>query len=637
MNVVSLTGVSKAYGDRVVLSGVTVGLEHDCKIGLLGVNGSGKSTLFRILVGLEQPDSGSVARHRDLSVGYLPQDPRLVPGRTVWQTVSEGLEELLAARREVEQTAVEIEGAAGQTERLSALLDRYEALQQEVIRLGGWETDHLVSGTLMALGVSNVAREMVDKLSGGQQKRVALARVLLARPSLLVLDEPTNHLDADTVEWLESTLRAWPGAVALITHDRYFLDNVVGRMWEVSDGVLHSYEGNYTRFVGEKHARLRLDKRTTERRLKLLEKELAWLNRTPAARRGKQKARAQRAETLVEEVGQRSQSETLSLAFEPAQELKGNEILNATRISVGFGAETLVRDFSLRMVHGDRIGIIGPNGCGKTTLLRALLKHLPPQAGRVEHGSWTKVGYFDQERAGISPAQTITEAVCPSGDHVRVGGRRIHVRRYLQQFLFPLGEQQRRFESLSGGERSRVLLARLVAEGANLLVLDEPTNDLDLDTLQVLEDALTEFSGCLLVVTHDRYFLNRVANRILAFEESRDGETVVSSYAGDYDIYLRLRRAEKRAAPRASRRPVEAPPKKKRLGLSWREKAELEALEERIAVIEERLAKVERLLSDPTRLSAEHMDLTRLGERHAELLASLEKDMERWAVLMERG
>ena len=637
MNIVSLTDVRKAYADRVILDGVTLGVDAGEKIGLVGVNGSGKSTLFRVLVGAEEADGGTVARQRGLSVGYLPQEPTLSFDQTVWQVVSGGIEALLGARAEAERVARDIEARAAEPDACAPLLERYEWLQREVERLGGWQTDHLVEQILMHVGVLAESRTLVGRLSGGQRKRVALARVLLGRPRLLVLDEPTNHLDADTVDWLEQTLATTDAAVALITHDRYFLDHVVSRMIELDQGRLGSYPGNYSAFLDQKRGRLALLKATEHRRLKLLEQELEWLGRSPSARRGKQKARANRIEAL-ETGGPPVSDDRIPLSFQPGAKLQGDTILNAVGLELGYGdGASLVRDFTLRMVRGDKIGVIGPNGSGKTTLVRALLGQMEPRAGIIEVGRQTRIGYFDQERAGIDPDATLLQAVAPNSDYVKVGTERIHVRRWLQDFLFPTGEHARRVGSLSGGERNRILFARLVAEGANLLVLDEPTNDLDLDTLQVLEDALARFAGCLLVVTHDRYFLNRVTNRILCFVG--DGE--VRSYAGDYDLYRR-KRTEEQAAEAAAREPsaaeaaAAARPKRERVGLNWKEARELEALEAEIADLEDKQARVEERLADPTPFLAEPDKLKRLTQLHEKLAAGLETRYERWAALSEK-
>ena len=638
-NIVSLWQVRKAYGDRVVLRSVTVGIDAGEKVGLVGCNGSGKSTLFRVLAGREEPDGGTVARHRELSTGYLPQEPTLPAGRTVWQVASSGLETLLDARRRAEEVAAGMAAGAGDESRSAELADRYDGLQREIERLGGWDTDYRVEELLQHLGVAEVARAPVEQLSGGQQKRVALARVLLMRPSLLVLDEPTNHLDADTVDWLEGFLATTDAAVALVTHDRYVLDRVVGRMLELRDGEVIAYQGNYTTFLQQKAGRLSVEQRTDARRRRLVEQELEWLGRTPSARRHKQKARARRIDALETE-GTTARERELSLHFQPSERIRGDTILNAIGVEIGFGERRLIGDLTLRMVRGDRVGIVGPNGCGKTTLLRVLLGQEQPRAGRIEVGRQTKIGYFDQDRAGIPPDATLPRAVAPNSDYVRLGGQKIHIRRFLEDFLFPVSEHGRQVATLSGGERNRLLLARVVAEGANLLVLDEPTNDLDLDTLQILEDALARFSSCLLVVTHDRYFLNRVANRILAFVG--DGE--VRAYAGDYDFYRRTRARElqeERAAARSLATddapppiPIRAP--RPRVGLSWKEERELEQLESEVARLEEHRGKLEARLASPGPLAGDPSKLRRLSERHAEVAAALELRYERWTELMER-
>jgi ATP-binding cassette subfamily F protein uup len=456
-----------------------------------------------------------------------------------------------------------------------------------------------MEAVLSRLGVDGTERP-VEGLSGGERKRVALARVLLQRPELLLLDEPTNHLDADTVLWLEEHLVEYPGAIMLVTHDRYFLDRVVDRMIEVSAGELTAYAGGYTAYLeakAEESERLAVE---DAKRQTLIRQELAWVRRSPSARTGKQKARIGRLDELQAEREKRRPADRAAAEMSAADAPRlGRTVLNLHDVSKSFGERTLIRPFSTILQAGERIGIIGPNGAGKTTLLRIILGEEEPDGGRVETGRNTRIAYFDQRREELDPDATIYEAVAGE-DWVSVGGDRVHLRSYLERFLFPPAQQRQKIRSLSGGERNRVLLARLLLQEANLLILDEPTNDLDLVTLQVLESLLADFPGCVLLVTHDRFFLDKVATGLIVF----DGDGVLRRHAGGYDLYRRqreAREAEARAAapaPRAASARPAAPPTAARR-LSYREQQELAGMETAILEAEARKEALGERLADP--------------------------------------
>ncbi|NTU60641.1 MAG: ABC-F family ATP-binding cassette domain-containing protein, partial [Deltaproteobacteria bacterium] len=530
------------------LDEVSFALGEEERVGIVGRNGCGKSTLFRILAGLEDPDGGRVVRRRGLTVGYLPQRPVLDPDATVREVLESHLgvaREKLRRHQELAEAFATAEGA-----RAAGLLAEQEAVHSWLDHHGAWALDHRVDEICTRFGLEN-PDAVVGTLSGGWGQRVALAGILLGRPDLLLLDEPTNQLDTDTVAWLEEDLASYPGAVLLVTHDRYFLDRVVSRMFELDGGRLTTYTGGYSAYLEQKAERLALEERTQTRLLNLLRREEAWLARGAKARSTKQKARIDRVEDLRSQKSSRPQRD-LTLDF-AAESRLGGTVLEASGLSAGHGGRAVVRGLDFALRRGERIGILGANGCGKSTLVRTLLGELEPLAGTVTVGKHTKVAYLDQARSGLDEAERVEE-VLGDGDWVQVGGRdgeRRHKIGYLEDFLFSREDQRKPVSTLSGGERARLLLAKLLLTGANVLVLDEPTNDLDIPTLQVLDEALAGFPGSVLVVTHDRYFLDRVATGILHFE----GNGKVVRYEGNYEVFARLR-----PPPEAARRPAPAAP-----------------------------------------------------------------------------
>src|SRR5438067_3325736 len=496
MTLLRAADLSLAFGSRTVFRDLTLVVEEGERVGLIGVNGSGKSSLMKILAGAMPPDGGELQLRRGAKVTYLPQEPSFAPGATVES-------ELIAG------------GAPAHQGR--AILDR--------------------------LGVTEWDRAL-DELSGGTRKRVAVARALLTRPDLLMLDEPTNHLDADTVDWLEEELDRLEGSLLLVTHDRYFLDDLVDRIVEIEPGDgLVSYPGNYQAYLEQKATRSEEAERQQHKRERWIAQEVAWLRQGVEARRTKSKARIERARKLMAEKGlQKAKTAALQTAAAPRL---GHTVLEARGIGKDFDNRPVIENVSLILQKGERIGIVGPNGAGKTTFLRVLLGELAPDSGEVIAGKNTHIAYYDQQRAQLDPEWTVYESalgerirgdVRRSEDFVELGERRVALRDYLDDLLFPVPMQKMQVKALSGGERNRLLLARLFLQGANVLVLDEPTNDLDLVTLNVLEQLLLEFGGAVLLVTHDRYFLDKVATSILAFDNGR-----AVRYPGNYEMYLSLR------------------------------------------------------------------------------------------------
>lgn len=619
MNVIDIIALDKSYGLRKILDRITFAVGEEEKVGLIGANGSGKSTLLRILGRLEDSDGGTIATRRGARVGYLSQEPLLDDSLTVGEEIEKGLVEIRKAAAEYEEIGSRLADSPPDTERLVA---RQGELSSWIEHHGGWNTDYRVSQMMDRLGLRERGQRIGD-LSGGTRRRVALARLLLEAPDLLLLDEPTNHLDADTTAWLQDYLRDYQGAVMLVTHDRYFLDKVVGRMLELERGVMFSFAGGYSSYVELKAGQLEQEARASSRLLNLLRIETAWMQRGAKARTTKQKARIDRFNTLREEAVPVHRREA-KLEFTTDAGL-GGTILELISVSKGYGGNPLMQGLTLRMKRGDRIGIIGPNGCGKSTLLRMITGEEPPDSGDVVVGKKTRFAYFDQHRTALDPEQSLYDFL-GEGDYVVSGGQRRHKIGYLEDFLFPASDRQRKVGSLSGGEKSRLILARLMLEEANLLILDEPTNDLDIPTLQLLDGALAEFPGCVLVVTHDRFFLDKVATGILSFE----GEGRVTFYEGNYSLYRQLKDQSQQAAQSSPSRgtvpPKPTAPPKTRRGLTYAERLELERLEAEIDEAEGKKSSIEEMLGDPAAYTAFPGGIEALSRE----LSGLERQLGEW-------
>ena len=626
MPILVAEGLCKAYGELRLLDGVDLSVHPGERLGLVGNNGSGKSTLARILAGEDQPDEGRVARRREASIRYLSQEPALPPGLGAREVVLEGLGAWAEAYARHEELSHRI---AAQEPGWEAHLEPQAEAAQEVERLGGWENYHRADVLLQQLGLHELDRD-VDRMSGGERRRVALARLLVEEPSLAILDEPTNHLDADTIEWLESYLRdQYRGALILITHDRYVLDRVVTRTLEIDQGKVYSYEGGWHRYLEAKAERLAHAERAETNRQNLLRTELEWLRRSPKARTTKSKARVDRVEALRDQRGPKTEQVA---KFNLQTERLGSTILEAKGLGVRIGELELVDSLDMILSSGDRIGIVGPNGAGKTTLLRVLLGEQAPARGTVVVGTNTKFAYFDQGRSGLKEDESVQQNVAPDRPQVTFQGRSIDIRSYLKRFLFPPHRTRDKVSSLSGGERARVALAKLLLAPANLLVLDEPTNDLDVATLSALEEMLVESSATALIVSHDRYFLDRVATKILAFE----GEGRVVLYAGNYSDYRNQRAAlQPDTRPRAEKdsdsKKADAPPKSDTL--SYKEKQELGRIVEEIERLEAEAAEVDAQLNDPTLYAERVEEVPGILARQRELQGAVEAKMARWMEL----
>ena len=632
-------GFGLAFGSRTIFDGLTLTIDEGERVGLVGVNGSGKSSLMRMLARAAAPDRGEVQLRRGALVTYLPQEPDFAEGATVaseLEVARAPLRAALQAHTELSaRLAVEVDPSAH--ERL--LLD-LAAAADRVEHLGGWDTAHEARRLLDRLGVKEWDRP-VRELSGGTRKRVAIARALLTHPDLLLLDEPTNHLDADTVDWLEEEIDRFTGALLLVTHDRYFLDDLVDRIVEITPGAgVTSYPGNYEAYLEQKLTAEVLAEQARHKRDRWIADELAWLRRGVEARRTKSKARIERARRLMADRGPaRLQVAAFQMANPPRL---SQVVLEARGITKRFEGPPVLSGVDFTLQRGERVGLVGPNGVGKTTFLRVLLGETAPDAGEVVTGTRTRIAYYDQHRSALDPEAMVYQAAggSPPGrageDFIELSGRKVALRDYLDDLLFPPAMQRMQVKALSGGERNRLLLARLFLEGANVLVLDEPTNDLDLVTLGVLERLLLGFDGSALVVTHDRYFLDKVATAILAFEG--DGRAV--RYPGNYEMYRTLREkvedAARTAAPpaRAAASPAPAAPRPRPPGkLTFNKQRELEGMEAAILTAEERKATLEAALSDPATYRGAGDTVATLRRDLAEAAEEVERLYERWQLL----
>jgi ATP-binding cassette subfamily F protein uup len=628
--ILTATDLHKSFGLQRILEGATLSIHTGERVGLVGLNGSGKSTLARILAGVELPDGGVLARRRGAEILYLDQDPTFEPTLTPRQIVEGGLTAWAEAKARHERASTALGRGHGD---LGELVTAQEQAAADVERLGGWDMGHQVEAIMGHVGVLRPDAP-VSTLSGGERRRTALARILVARPALAILDEPSNHLDVETVEWLEGYLiDEYEGALLLITHDRYLLDRVAQRTLEVDQGLVYSYEGGYESYLEAKAGRLAFEARTESNRQNFLRREIEWLRRQPKARSTKQKARIDRAEAIKAAPPPKEEKAT-QLALDSMR--AGKTILELKKLTLSLGGRTLVKDLDFILTAGERLGVVGRNGTGKTTLIRAILGELQPEAGEVVVGRNTKIAYFDQHRAQLEDDKSIFDNVAGDNSRIEVGGQQYDVRGYLERFLFDSHKQRQPVGSLSGGERARVALAKILSRGCNLVILDEPTNDLDVATLGALEQLLIDFDGCAITVTHDRYFLNRIATSILAFQ----GEGEVVRYAGTYDDYRvqRARADDEKARAEAARAPVkekerERPKEATRPKLTYAEQKELDGLPAKIELADRAVAEVEAELADPSFYATRGSEIVALTAELEKRKAEASRLLGRWEEL----
>jgi ATP-binding cassette ChvD family protein len=524
----SLVNVGKVYPPKKqVLREIYLGFYYGAKIGVLGLNGSGKSSLLKIIAGVDPNYTGEITRSKGYSVGLLEQEPQLDPNKTVKEVVEEGKKELVALIKEYEDVSNKM-GEASPDE-LEKLIDKQAQLQEKIEAANGWELESELDHAMDALRCPP-ADQKVGTLSGGEKRRVALCRLMIQEPDILLLDEPTNHLDAESVQWLEQHLQQYKGTVIAVTHDRYFLDNVAGWILELDRGHGIPFQGNYTSWLEQKKDRLEKEEKAESKRQKTLEHELEWIRMSPKARQSKGKARLNRYEELVNQ-RQDNVAEDLEIYIPPGPRL-GDIVVEAKGIGKAFGDNLLYENVNFSLPKGGIVGVIGPNGAGKTTMFKMIIGKEKPDAGSIKIGETVKLGYVDQDRS-LDGNKTVYEIISEGQDTVKLGKTEVNARGYCARFNFAGTDQQKKVKDLSGGERNRVHLARMLKEGANLIILDEPTNDLDVNTLRALEEGLENFAGCAVISSHDRWFLDRIATHILAFE----GDSKVVWFEGNYSEY----------------------------------------------------------------------------------------------------
>jgi energy-dependent translational throttle protein EttA len=526
----TMKGLGKVYPpDQVVLKDIWLSFLPGAKIGVLGLNGSGKSTLLKIMAGVEQEFLGEAYPAEGISVGYLPQEPRLDTSKTVLGNVEEGVADTKALLERYDEVNAKL-GEEMSPEEMDRILEEQGRLQDRIDAVGAWELDSRLELAMDALRLPPGDAD-VATLSGGERRRVALCRLLLQSPDLLLLDEPTNHLDAESVAWLEHFLKDYPGTVVAVTHDRYFLDNVAGWILELDRGSGIPWQGNYSSWLEQKQKRLEIEEKQEARRNRTLQRELEWIRMSPRARQAKGKARLNAYEAMLgEETSQRVESAEIYI---PPGPRLGDIVVEARSVKKGYGEMLLMDGMDFTLPRGGIVGVIGPNGAGKTTLFRMITGLEQPDGGSLRLGETVQVGYVDQSRDALGAEKSVWEEISDGRDEVVLGKREVASRAYVSWFNFKGRDQQRKVGSLSGGERNRVHLAKLLKRGCNLLLLDEPTNDLDVDTLRALEDAILDFAGCVVVISHDRWFLDRIATHMLAFE----GDSKVVWFEGNYQDY----------------------------------------------------------------------------------------------------
>jgi ATP-binding cassette subfamily F protein uup len=628
MPLLILDKLELAYGHWPLLDGASLVVDKGDRVGLIGRNGTGKSSLLRIVVGNDRPDAGEVWRQPGLRQGYVPQEPVFAEGHSIYEAVAEGVGDargLLVAYHEAAHHVAIGDGDLAELDRLSHELEARNA----------WALSARIEETLSRLDLQPDVP--VANLSGGQKKRVALARALVAEPELLLLDEPTNHLDFGAIEWLEGLLGGFPGAILFITHDRRFLDNVANRIVELDRGQLREYAGNFSAYQGKKAEQLEVEAGHNRKFDKFWKQEEVWIRKGIEARRTRNEGRVRRLEALRRErAARRERIGQVGFALD-AGERSGKLVAELEHVSHGYGGRTLLSDLSTRIMRGDKLGLIGPNGCGKTTLIRLILGEQKPDQGRIRLGTSLNVAYFDQFRNKLSDDATLIDTISPGSDYVEIGGQKKHVIGYLEEFLFPPERARAKVSALSGGERNRLLLARLFARPANLLVLDEPTNDLDIDTLELLEQLLLDYPGTVILVSHDRAFLDNVATQSLVF--TGDGNLI--EIAGGYADWLdwRARQGTAAATPAKPAKPREEPARKPssgKGGLSYKEARELEGIPARIEALEQEQAELNQRLLDPELYKRDAGQVAGLKARLDAIELELLDVLERWEVLEAR-
>ncbi len=634
MPLLTLRDVAKSFDEnRPLLADVNLTVTSADRIGLIGPNGAGKSTLLKIIAGLERADSGERIARKELRLGYLEQEPHFPANITIEQAVRKGLAGRDALLAELEELYIQLADPALTEQRLTTLSHRQAGMEDRLETMGGHDVEHRIASAILGVGLTD-SQALCGTLSGGESRRVALAKLLVDAPDMLLLDEPTNHLDAFVIAWLEKQLAALKVPLILVTHDRFLLDRVVNRIVEVDRGSIYSYPGSYHTYVERRAERLYAEQRAESSRLSLLKRETEWMRAGVLGRGTKAKARQDRYHQLAGK-DKLVLDAHLEMAIPRGPRL-GTKVVELEEVSFSFGDRPILCDFNFKMEPQMRLGVVGPNGVGKTTLLRILLGQLTPDSGHVSVGETVAFGTLDQSREDLNSNDTVVEEVAGKSDQVSVGGRKIHVASFLDSFLFPGNKKFVKVGSLSGGERGRVLLAKLLLQDCNVLVLDEPTNDLDLNTLRALEEALCAFHGCVLLVSHDRWFLDRVATHVLHM----DGQGGAFLHAGDISSLMerwspssgkakkgKKVRAQSQASPAGK---MEDKP------LSYQEKKELDTLFQEIEALELKMEEIDKVLSDPVTYQKEGENVSRLQRKRDDFEKNVQERTIRWEVLAER-
>ncbi|MBB3119596.1 ATP-binding cassette domain-containing protein [Pseudoduganella violacea] len=635
MAVISLTSAQLAFGHVALLDHAEFSLESGERVGLIGRNGTGKSSLLKIISGRVKLDDGLLVMQQGVTIAYVEQEPVFEPEMTVFEAVASGLGELPALRKEYD--ALTSQFGQGDDE---ALMERMHEIQLQLDAADAWNLGNKVEQTLDRLNLGPAAQ--MKTLSGGMQKRVALARALVAAPDVLLLDEPTNHLDFSSILWLEGLLRDFKGSVLFITHDRSFLDNVATRIIELDRGRLLSYPGNFSTYQTRKAEQLAIEEIENAKFDKFLAQEEVWIRKGVQARRTRDEGRVRRLERLRDQRAARREQQGQVRLEVSSGERSGKIVAELDTVSKAYGAKTIVRDFSATILRGDKVGLIGANGAGKTTLLKLILGEEAADAGTIRQGTKLQVAYFDQMRSQLNEEASLADTIAPGSDWVEINGQRKHVMSYLGDFLFAPERARSPVRTLSGGERNRLLLARLFAKPANVLVLDEPTNDLDIDTLELLEELLEDYQGTVFLVSHDRMFLDNVVTQVIVAE----GEGAWREYIGGYSDWERVRAvapaASAKAEAKAEQKPAKAAaaplaaPAAKAKKLSFKEQRELDELPQLIAKLEDEQSALNIALSDPDFYKKTPAEAKRLNSRIAEIEAELLAALERWEAIESR-
>ncbi|MFC3627613.1 ATP-binding cassette domain-containing protein [Vogesella amnigena] len=633
MALITVEKACLAFGHHALLDNVDFALEGGEVVALIGRNGAGKSSLLKAIAGAVKLDDGRINQQNDLRVAYVPQEPVFSEGHSVFDAVAEGLGDLKTLIVDYHHLTQQLADPAANHE---AMMAHMTDIQHQLEARDGWQFDALIRSTLSHLGLD--ADTQVSDLSGGWKKRVALARALASRPDVLLLDEPTNHLDMSAIEWLEELIRNFAGSVLLITHDRRFLDNVCTRIVELDRGLLRSYPGNFSAYQVRKAEELAIEEEQNRIFDKFHAQEEVWIRKGIEARRTRNEGRVRRLEAIRRERNARRERVGQVNFQLDAGERSGKLIAELEHVSKAYGDKVLIRDFTTRILRGDKIGLIGPNGAGKTTLLKLILGELQPDSGTVKQGTKLEVAYFDQFRTQLDEEASVADIISQGNDYVEIAGQKKHVMSYLEDFLFSPQRARSPVRSLSGGERNRLLLARLFTRPANVLVLDEPTNDLDIDTLELLEDVITNYAGTVFLVSHDRAFLDNVVTQVIAFE----GNGQLEEYPGGYQDWVDTRArmaAMKQDTQRKAAAANPEPAKQERdrsnrtQKLSFNEKRELERLPEEIAALEAEQAELQTRLQDPNIYRDAPQDARSMQGRIEEIELALLEKLERWEVL----